>query len=162
MNTRNDQRGGGGYGNRPQGGGWGQQVKIISLPDFNDPELLGKKAEDLARNIADGTNLTTTQLRNFYGEVKNIERNLDSSTDKPKKWEELYPRIKLIRAKAVYNANRENRRQAMPKEFQQFLEKCIERIGYDYESGIKNFRSFCQLFEAVVGYSSAYAKPEGK
>jgi len=145
----------GGYGKstgRPQG----QQQVSITVPDFNDAEALGKKAEDLSRTLADHTGLTTHQLRRFYNEVKNIERILDASQDKVLAWKTAFPRIKLLKAKAVYNASRKQNR--LPSQFCDFISKCVERIPAEKENGMKAFDSFCQLFEAVVGYSSAYTR----
>jgi CRISPR type III-A-associated protein Csm2 len=161
MNQNNYGQNRGGF-SRSQGGGYNQPAKTITIPDFGDAEFLGKKAQELARDLAKDTGLTRGQLRNFYGEVKNIEHILDAATDQNKnmKWAEVYPRVKLIRAKAVYNANRKQGIK-IPDEYKQFLEKGIDKIGQDYPAGFKTFKIFCQLFEAVVGYATEHAK-EGK
>jgi CRISPR-associated protein Csm2 len=129
-------------------------VRTITVPEFNSPELLGADALKLAEDVAKDTKLTTSQIRNFYGEVKSIERLLDTNE---KRWDELYNRIKLLKAKAIYNKNRDNNTRRDFGPFAEFLSISIDRIKID-ENGIKNFRIFCQLFEAFVGYSTEYVR----
>lgn len=141
-----------GYSNkRPDVKNYSAEIKI-NVPDFDSKQLLGLDAEKLAKEITSSRKLTTNQIRNFYGEVKNIERILIIKADA---WDQLYGRIKLIKAKAVYNNNRSQK--ALPDEFKEFLCQCIDKITPD-ESGKKTFTTFCQLFEAVVGYSSPYTR----
>lgn len=149
------------HGTQQQGYGGQQQVAPVRLPDLNDKELVGKKAEELAFQIAqklprERENLSTSQLRNFFGEFKQIERELIATEDQKEKWESVYPRIKLIKAKAVYNAERKSGK--IPEQYKDFLSQCVDKIEADYETGYKSFKKVCQLFEAVVGYASAYTR----
>ena len=130
------------------------QSESIKVPDLNERELLGSIAEKLAKDISNS--LTTSQLRNFYGEFKNIERLLDASVKKEEDWESLYPRIKLIKAKATYNALRKSG--SISKDYNAFLGQCVDKIESDYIKGSKSFKKVCQLFEAVVGYASAHTR----
>lgn len=145
------------HGNQQQGYGGQQQVAPVRLPDLNDKELVGKKAEELARQIAQqDPRPTTSQMRNFFGEFKQIEREMIATEDQKEKWESVYPRIKLIKAKAVYNAERKSGK--IPRQYKDFLSQCVDKIEADYETGYKSFKKVCQLFEAVVGYASAYTR----
>ena len=140
------------HDNQQQGNGG-----LLRLPDLNDKELVGKKAEELARQIAQkDPRPTTSQMRNFFGEFKQIERDLIATEDPKKKWESVYPRIKLIKAKAVYNFARKSGK--IPEQYKDFLSQCVDKIEADYETGYKSFKKVCQLFEAVVGYASAYTR----
>lgn len=144
-------------GYRPHQGNRGRkesEKSSIRVPAFDDDELLGKRAEQLARNLADNSKLTTHQMRRFYGEVKRIEANLTNSSDKESAWRSNYPRIKLIKAKAVYNAYR--KQNGLPKEFMQFVSQCVDRIPSSSQEGPVEFAAFCQLFEAIIGYSKEY------
>jgi CRISPR type III-A-associated protein Csm2 len=144
-----------GQGKKPFNGD-GKGNSNFKLPDFNSKDLLGNEAERLAEEITRSKKLTTSQIRNFYSEVKNIENLLKANNNL---WEKLYGRIKLIKAKAIYNANRGQKSLNISKEFKEFICQAIDKITPD-ENGKKNFTIFCQLFEAVVGYSSAYISPE--
>jgi CRISPR-associated protein Csm2 len=156
MNTYTDKKQGGQpYSSDRSRNSYGyNEIKQIEVPDFNSPELLGKDAELLAKNVAVGTNLTTSQIRNFYGEIKSIERILATNDTK---WPALYNRIKLVKAKAIYNKNRSKDNIKNLGPFTDFLSKSIDRITND-DVGLKNFKIFCQLFEAFVGYSSEYVR----
>ncbi|NLW30349.1 MAG: type III-A CRISPR-associated protein Csm2 [Fibrobacter sp.] len=125
----------------------------IEVPDFTSSELLGEEAAKLAKEISKN-GLTKSQIRNFYGEVKRIESLLKSSNEN---WSVLYNRIKLIKAKAVYNKYRDKKTENSFGPFANFLCKSIDKIHND-EKGKENFMVFCQLFEAVVGYASEHVK----
>lgn len=125
----------------------------IEVPDFSSAELLGNDAARLAKEISKN-GLTKSQIRNFYGEVKRIESLLKSSNEN---WGVLYNRIKLIKAKAVYNKYRDKKTENSFGPFADFLCKSIDKIHND-EKGEENFMIFCQLFEAVVGYASEHVK----
>lgn len=134
----------------------GGDKPAIEVPAFHDKEMLGKKAEVLARALAERTGLTTHQLRRFYNEVKNIERGLMAGSDRGASWDKAYPRIKLLKAKAYYNASRKQNR--LPGQFKEFIGTCIDRIPCSADEGLATFTQFSQLFEAVVGYSRAYTR----
>lgn len=123
---------------------------LLPVPSYDSPELLGKDAEDLARKIAYNKELTITQVRNFYNEVKQIQRLLSVNESR---WEELYGRVKLLKAKVVYNRSRKKELE----NFEKFISECVDRIKKDGD-GIKNFEIFAQLFEAVLGYAMPYLK----
>ena len=108
----------------------------------------------MAREITRSGKLTTSQIRNFTVKSKILKTCLKPIILCGKN---LYGRIKLIKAKAVYNANRGQKTLNIPEEFKEFLCQAINKITPD-EDGKKNFTIFCQLFEAVVGYSSAYTR----
>lgn len=128
-------------------------TKIIKVPEYDSPELLGSDAEKLAIDVAKDTGLTKSQIRNFYSEIKSIERLLDTNSAR---WPELFNRVKLVKAKAIYNKKRVGLEKSFGP-FSDFLGLAIDRIKND-EQGMKHFKIFCQLFEAFVGYSSEYAK----
>jgi CRISPR type III-A-associated protein Csm2 len=127
--------------------------------DLNGIDLVDVQAIQWAEYITDkgrGT-LSTHQLRRFYSEVKNIER-LSKSGGSDKWVDSLYPRIKLIVAKAVYNTKRQTNK--IPPKFKEFLEVGIKPITNDPVTGLKSFEKFCLMFEAVVGYATQYTREE--
>lgn len=152
--------------------------------DLNSPELLGDIAFKITENILDGckkedkknkknrdTNkitknikddknkdkesieysLTKSQIRKFYSEFKLIEKKLPANGKIP---DELYGQIKLLKAKAIYNKSRKN--SALPEPFVEFIEFCVDSIKYEDNGNRQTFLNICKLFEAFVGYSSAY------
>ena len=142
-------------------------VQPKGIPPFNDPEFLGDKAWDWAIYICDprfnkyrnkweaGNNLTTHQVRRYYGEFKTIERSLPFEGNE-ENWNGTYSQIKLILAKAVYDSNRSTSN--LPFKFKEFIENVIRVIPSEYTKGTSAFKKMCLFFEAVVGYSSEYTK----
>lgn len=129
--------------------------------DLSSPELLGDVALDMTKDIIEKCStiengkkkylLTKSQIRKFYSEFKLIEKKLSSKGKIP---DDLYGQIKLLKAKAIYNKSRKN--SALPEPFVKFIEFCVDSIKYDEVDNRKTFINICKLFEAFVGYSSAY------
>lgn len=87
--------------------------------------------------------ITSSQLRRFYGDVKNLEMRWDNSSDKEKAFRDILPMIKLLKAKAAYACGRGT----VPVTFKYWIWDNVERIN-----GIKDFKAFLLYFEAVVGF----------
>ena len=111
-------------------------------PDYRRERDLYLIVEEEAEAIAQGIRDTSkSQLRNFYGEVKMLERKLRS---KKYDWRaEILPSLKLLKAKVKYASARGNVR----REFVEFMEKSINKVNTP-----DDFYDFCLIFEAVVGY----------
>lgn len=93
-------------------------------------------------SVKNYSKLTTSQIRNIYNEVKNIQRK----TKTQKIFEnELMVRIKLLKAKVRYNAARNTN--ALDDRFKEDLETWIDNI-----KNMRDFEDFCILFESVVGF----------
>ncbi|MFN3412310.1 MAG: type III-A CRISPR-associated protein Csm2 [Exilispira sp.] len=114
------------------------------FPDYfidNEYNLeLFQKAEDYAKNYSN--NLTKSQLRNIYNEVKNIEKRYNS---KKISFNQVMTRIKLLKAKVRYNTGRKTN--ALNKNFARELEQWIDKIKTEGD-----FKGFCIFFESVVGF----------
>jgi len=111
-----------------------------SLSELKE-DTLDKIANDWAEYIKQENKISSSQLRKFYGEVKSIQRELIQG----KKWSDLVPIFKLLKAKVLYNQNRKSNK--IPKQFSEFMIKGINSVNVD-----KEFTNFCLFFEAVVGY----------
>lgn len=119
-----------------------------SSPPF-DPakplaELVDTLAEQQAQMIPTGReSLNSAQLRRFFGEVKDLYRQLEAGNDYKKTIE---PQFKMLRSKASY-AWRNGQRNKIPREFHDFLEHGVQKVRSE-----QDFRSFVKHFEAVVGF----------
>ncbi len=128
----------------------------INYPDLNSNELLGDEAFNLVKNVLESCKdkwgnykLSKTQIRRFFSEVKDIENNLGNEMSAA-----LYGKIKLLKAKAVYNTGRKSN--ALPKPFADLISYYVDQIKIDEPDCVKKYRNFCLLFEAFVGYSAVY------
>lgn len=117
-------------------------------------ELLDTKAKEQAekfisyyfnrrknREEIDNKNtLTSAQLRRFYGEFKQLQKKVET-----KGFDSVKPHVKMVKSKASYAANPENRK--IPDSFKDFLINNINKIDTE-----KDFKAFMHHFEAVVGF----------
>jgi CRISPR-associated protein Csm2 len=97
--------------------------------------------------------LTTTKLRNFFGEVKRIQIRLafEGGFDTEK------VNILMLKPKLAYHVGREDGQNRIKvKMFYQQLSRGIDAIDMnDPVKGKKHFENFVKLMEAVVAYHKA-------
>lgn len=110
-------------------------------------KILAEEADKIAQDIR-GT--SSSQLRNFYSEVKSLQRKYEHHKNR---WNEILPLIKLIKAKVKYASAKASGRDRITKNFVDFISKSIDVINSE-----KQFEDFCLIFEAVVGYHYYYEK----
>jgi CRISPR-associated protein Csm2 len=115
------------------------------------PELLDTHAKSLGEGFArkDGYKVKSTQMRRFYGDVKELESRVErdaadifesAETQKLAKYLAL---IRMLKSKAAYAAGRET----VSRAFESFIVKSVDQIKTP-----KDFRAFVLFFEAIVGY----------
>jgi CRISPR-associated protein Csm2 len=112
-------------------------------------QLLIKKAEELGSRLqADG--LTTSQIRNFFSEVRNIQNRWRSQP------QEAFRSTALLKPKLAYAARRAQeigkKTTAVEKLYQAF-NPCIEIIVAAPDADRKGyFENFVNFFEAILAY----------
>jgi CRISPR-associated protein Csm2 len=116
------------------------------------PELLDTHAKSLGEGFArkDGYKVKSTQMRRFYGDVKELESRVEreagadifESADASKLAKYL-ALIRMLKSKAAYAAGRET----VSRAFESFIVKSVDQIKTP-----KDFRAFVLFFEAIVGY----------
>lgn len=118
-------------------------------PSKPKADLLDTLAEAQALRLM----INSSQLRRFFGEVKELYRQYESqrASSPSEKWEEIYrsdiePRFKMVRSKVAYAKGRKGGTK-LPDEFASFLDDGIKSV-----SSSEQFRLFVQHFEAVVGF----------
>lgn len=122
-------------------------IKFYSDGVF-DPTLVSTEAEKWANkfypnpgNKNDKRNLTSAQIRKFYGEVLSIEEKLKTQ----KNFSLIKPQVLMLKSKAAYAANPNNRK--IPDTFKNWIFDMIDSIKDE-----NDFKAFKLTFEAVVGY----------
>lgn len=112
------------------------------------PDLLDKEASAEAKKWAtakDNKNeptFTTTQLRRYYSEVKNIERQMQVLGKES--WDTIFPMVKMLKSKISYDMRKDNK---IPSEFKSFIYNSVDSIKDQ-----NDFKAFLKYFEASVGY----------
>lgn len=106
-----------------------------------------KIAESFIGKNGDGkkTNVTSTQLRKFFNEVKSFEKYFTSNETSI--WEEKKPYIKMIKSKVAYYVARKKVTKGVYKNFEDFMTTGINLINEE-----KDYFTFVSLFEAVYGF----------
>ena len=91
--------------------------------------------------------VTTSQLRNVFGEVKRIEVRLDIPESV---WQSD---LVHLRPKIAYNTARtmQRTRNSKMKELREVLEKALAAVG-----DAEDFRRFSKFFEGVIAYHKVY------
>lgn len=125
-------------------------VQVLFAPAKEDVELY----DTLAEQQADQLEINSSQLRRFFGEIKDLYRQynaLIANEATEAKKQEIYrqqiePRFKMIRSKVAY-ATRPGGQARLPDEFAEFLKEGIRKVT-DY----RQFTRFVMHFEAVVGF----------
>jgi CRISPR-associated protein Csm2 len=119
-------------------------------------ELLDKEAKRLAERFGPRggfDKVSSTQMRKFFGEVRELEKKLkeDKVNMKSNKKEDLerhLPVIKMMKSKLAYASGRKaGSRGLISRAFAVTLSKAIEKI-----ESPKDFNGFLLFFESIVGY----------
>lgn len=110
-------------------------------------ELITTRAQQWAdefvpdtRNLKSKQNLSSAQIRRFYGEVLSIEEKMKTT-----QFEIVRPQIKMLKSKAAYAANPNNRK--IPDSFKNFIFTMVDSVDK-----AEDFKAFKTVFEAVIGY----------
>ena len=126
------------------------QINAQKIIIEGDVDELVNTAEAVGAEIA--KQLTTSQIRNIFGEVRRIEMNWSDGS--PQADQEAYRKIVLLQPKLAYQAQRE--RGSGVGELQQVLEPCIVAIrGAALEDRKRAFANFVDFFEAILAYHKA-------
>ncbi len=115
-------------------------------------ELLDKEANEAANQFVKlkpngkptDDSIKNSQLRRFFNEFKNLERQLDQQQgDVEEAFKSVKPLVKMANAKVAYA----EARKVVPKAFVTWLQKHVQTI-----ETAKDFKAFLLHFEAVVGF----------
>lgn len=99
--------------------------------------------------------LTTSQIRNIFGEVRRIQMNWPPDSAKEEaKADEAFRSVVLLQPKLAYQAKRERGRGV--EELQMVLDPCIDEIRKaPKEKRQLYFSRFVDFFEAILAYHKA-------
>lgn len=106
-------------------------------------------ADEFGRYIAsDGRGMTTSQIRNFFGEVKRIQlkgyTNLKEQTS-----------FLLLKPKLAYAAKRANKRETT--KFREIMEMAHNSVE---EGNLLHFQNYVDFLEAILAYHKTYGGRE--
>jgi len=127
-----------------------QPIRVLFDPTKNEAELYDSLAEEQCRRL---TKINSSQLRRFFGEIKELYRQFNSLTvDKSEEetekvyHEKIEPLFKMVRSKVSY-ATRAGGQAKLPRDFAQLLSEGISKVKTH-----QHFKRFVLHLEAVVGF----------
>ena len=116
------------------------RIRKIILEDENAEELV-KFSNEKAKIMAD-EGLTTSQLRNIFGEFRKIEAFWDKDKETSKR------RLQLLQPKLAYQQKREEK----TARFCAIMTEAIKDVFTQGADVDKGFRNCMNLMEAIVAY----------
>ena len=119
-----------------------EMLKELKPKVFADEEGY---ADIISRRLAKGRKLKTSQLRKFFGAIRDIERE--------KEWDKMETQFYLLKPKLANSRGRE----LIPEEFYQVMKVCMSKVDKGTEDDkIENFNSMVDFLEAIVAYYKYY------
>lgn len=125
-----------------------------------NPNVLVDTAKQLGEDLS--RQLTTSQIRNIFGEVRRIEMDWPNvrsgqilAEEEHKRAQDAYRRVVLLQPKLAYQARRERGRGVQM--LQEVLDPCIAEIR-KAENDVDRklyFSRFVDFFEAILAYHKA-------
>lgn len=145
--------------NRPRNAGphtnqtgqiWLQPARAREIIANNDVRALIEEAEQIGTALTQ-QNVTTSQIRNFFTEVRSIKNFW------PLRPEQAYRATVLLKPKLAYAARRNEevgKKTRGMYVLEQVLSACIDQImeSTDAEQRQRRFDQFAEFFEAIIAY----------
>lgn len=132
-----------------------QSSTAKQIIDEGDVSVLVSAAQQIGNDLA--RQLTTNQIRNVFGEVRQIEMSWPKhrgqmSLEDQAKADNAYRRVVLLRPKLAYQARKERGRGV--EELKEVLDPCLEQIqkANGHETRRLYFERFVDFFEAILAY----------
>ena len=124
----------------------------IIITSVEGAEKLVETADKLGNELK-GMNLTTSQIRALFGEVRQIEGEWGMGDVARQR---ALRRLILLKPKMAYRARRERGRGV--QELVNVLEPALEEVvrEKDTKKQDENFGRFVEFFEAILAYHKAY------
>lgn len=145
---------------RPQSGGQPQQgaERIQSISKAELEKIIGEDTPEAIQTLVKEADrfgeklsrkLTTSQIRNIFGEVRAIEQEVPvGATELPIG---VQRRLLMLKPKLAYQVGRFSNNDAL-RAFADTLTTAIDLVGND----ARRFHTFVDLFEAILAYHRRY------
>lgn len=118
---------------------------------ITDPDSTGELVTwaDKLGSIFKSLQLSTSQIRNIFGTVRQIEMGwgaADTEEEREKKGKQAIRRLLLLKPKLAYQARREKAVEGLAK---------VLSAAIDFVGGRDDFQRFTDFFEAILAYHTA-------
>ncbi len=131
---------------------------VQTIINSDDPGLLIRQADQIGKQAAE-TQLTTNQIRNVYGPVRQIELAWPEITDKSspddrQRASAAYRQVVLLKPKLGYLAARDKKLKQLETVFDTAIDE-IGKAANEHERRVR-FKRFVEFFEAILAYHKKY------
>ncbi len=92
-----------------------------------------------------------SQIRKFFDEILRYRTLVENADNQNDEFRKQLPYINMTISKAAYSIGRDK----ITTKFKEFIEENLKGVN-----DFKDFKVFCQLFEAVVAYSNQYVSKD--
>jgi CRISPR-associated protein Csm2 len=126
--------------------------EIQAIISTDSAELLVRRADEIGRSLKDN-NLTTSQIRALFGEVRQIQGQWSiDETNRQKALRRLY----LLKPKMAYRARKERGRAV--QELVDVLNPALDAVVAEKDVSKQDacFQRFVEFFEAILAYHKSY------
>lgn len=129
---------------------------VITKSDPDSAKLLVEHAEVLGKQLTRrGSELTTSQFRAIFGEVRQIQAQL-STIDLPEvEQRRALRKLILLKPKMAYRAARREQGSKGVKVLKNELDPAIDLVVGEADPK-ENFQRFTEFLEAILAYHKAY------
>lgn len=128
------------------------KIKQFEMLKDMEPKVFADEegyADVISRRLAQERSirpkLKTSQLRKFFGAIRDIERE--------KEWNKMETQFYLLKPKLANSRGRE----LIPEEFYQVMKVCMSKVDQGTEKDkVENFNCMVDFLEAIVAYYKYY------
>lgn len=128
------------------------KIKQFEMLKDMEPKVFADEegyADVISRRLAQERSirpkLKTSQLRKFFGAIRDIERE--------KEWNKMETQFYLLKPKLANSRGRE----LIPEEFYQVMKVCMSKVDQGSEEDkVENFNCMVDFLEAIVAYYKYY------
>ena len=122
-------------------------VDLDEIIASGDPEKLVQTAESVGKRLAQ-LNLSTSQIRAIFGEVRQIEAEWPLDSEKARR------KFILLKPKMAYRARKESGQGV--KELVRILDPAVDLVTKERAEEDRRFKRFVEFFEAILAYHKAH------
>ncbi len=122
-------------------------VDLDEIIASGDPEKLVQTAESVGKRLAQ-LNLSTSQIRAIFGEVRQIEAEWPLDSEKARR------KLILLKPKMAYRARKESGQGV--KELVRILDPAVDLVTKERAEEDRRFKRFVEFFEAILAYHKAH------
>jgi CRISPR type III-A/MTUBE-associated protein Csm2 len=118
--------------------------------DKNKEILKKEVVSDYAKKIAENLEISSSQLRSFFNELKKLKLKYNKKED----FDKLQIALYILKSKLEYRkGTRSNKNEKEEfKKFSYFIQKNIDIIIKENENSVESFKDFMIFFETIIGY----------